>query len=69
MTVKELRELLLQAPDDLEVIISKDAEGNLFKPVAELGFGTYQPATTWYGDFETSHVKEEWTAICIWPVN
>lgn len=35
MTVKELREKLTNLPDDMEVVMSKDEEGNDFKYLYE----------------------------------
>ena len=39
MTVKELIDRLAQYPPDLEVLVSRDAEGNGFSPLED--FGTY----------------------------
>ncbi len=35
MKVKELREIIKDLPDDMLVVVSKDAEGNSITPLAE----------------------------------
>lgn len=37
MTVKELKEILKDLPDNMEVILSRDEEGNAFHPLAGTG--------------------------------
>jgi hypothetical protein len=37
MNVKQLRNLLLDYPDDLEILIASDEEGNDLNPLVELG--------------------------------
>lgn len=50
MNVKELRDLLLTLPDDMEIILSKDSEGNNFSPLADYGDNSiYIPETTYSG--------------------
>ena len=36
MNVKNLKELIKDLPDDMEVIMSKDSEGNSFTPLCEI---------------------------------
>lgn len=50
MKVKELRELLVDASDDDEVVLSKDAEGNGYSPLAGGCLAIYVPETMWSGD-------------------
>lgn len=50
MTVETLREVLDGLPDDMPVILSKDAEGNGFSPLASAGPGRYEPTSTWSGE-------------------
>jgi hypothetical protein len=38
MTVKQLKEALETLPDDMQVVMSKDAEGNDFSPVDEIWY-------------------------------
>lgn len=39
MNVKQLRNLLLDFPDDLEILVASDQEGNRFNRLIELGTG------------------------------
>lgn len=38
MKVKKLKELLQSMPDDFEVVLAKDAEGNGYSPLADYLF-------------------------------
>jgi len=79
MNVKELREILKNVDDDVEIVIAKDGEGNDFSPLSGMATGEYQMITTWYGDFFGSEIigDEDYgqpgpnttKAICMWPVN
>ena len=77
MTVAELIFELQQYPGELQVVLSKDAEGNNFSPLAEMGPGVYEPDTTYSGDFTSEHhVVEQYgddeaamNSLCLWPVN
>jgi hypothetical protein len=74
MNVRELKELLEQFDDDLEVVLSKDEEGNSFAPLSEgytLGF--FFPDE---GDFVSDRDTEEddeintdgaSESVCLWP--
>ncbi len=77
MTVNELLKVLKRLPPTLEVVMSKDGEGNQFSPYDEYSLGIYTPESTWSGSFE-SHVQddngysikvEEPNAIVFWPMN
>lgn len=78
MTVKQLRELLTSYPEDVMIVLSRDAEGNLFSPLEEVNAGIYTDQTGYYGDFRIvqtlgqfniSHSPQENEAICFWPLN
>jgi len=81
MKVKDLIELLGTLPGDMEVIMSKDGEGNGFSPwCGDHSVGEYTPETTWYGEFsdseeddetgvETEIPVERQNAVVLWPVN
>jgi hypothetical protein len=77
VTVKELIELLQELPPDCQVILSEDAEGNGFSPLEGWNGGIYTPDSTWSGEYHvyaddegtTDIPREEWNAICLWPVN
>ena len=59
MLVKELIELLKTLPEEAEVIMAKDPEGNGYSPLSSVyGKGIYVPESTWSGDVYSS----EWTA-------
>ena len=51
MNVKELKEAIANLPDDMEVIMQKDSEGNGYSPlyVADPD-AVYVPETTWCGE-------------------
>jgi hypothetical protein len=71
VNAKTLRGLLSGVPDDWEVIVAKDAEGNGFSPLSGIGEGHYKPVTTWFGEF-LSHPDDHpppFNAVALWPVN
>lgn len=43
LTVKELRKILADIPDDTLVVLSGDSEGNEFSPLCGFSSGVYQP--------------------------
>jgi len=66
MTVKELKEKLKNYPDDMLIIMQKDAEGNGYSPLDSLGnTSIYIPEKPWYGEVYNT----DWTAdeACIEP--
>ncbi len=67
MKIRELIQLLQELPDDLDVVMSKDAEGNNFSPFTGLCPGKYIADNTWSGEF-TAELDEE-NAVCLWPTN
>lgn len=70
MKVKELREKLEDQPDEFDVVMSKDAEGNSYSPAADLEACQYIPETTYSG--ECPHPDDqtgENNAVLLWPVN
>lgn len=76
MTVRDLRLVLNQYDDTLEVVMSKDGEGNGFSPLADMGAGLYEPDSTWSGEFNTHNPegtrripKKRQNALCLWPTN
>lgn len=51
MTVKELRDMLVGLPDDMDVVMSKDGEGNSYSPLSDCNSNCiYIPDSTWSGD-------------------
>ncbi len=74
MTIKELIEILKGLPQDLPIILQKDAEGNGYSPLSGLGETWYVAETTWAGECYSDEDVEEFKdgaqkAVCFWPVN
>lgn len=85
MNVKELREVVANLPDDMEVILQKDAEGNNFSPLEGADPNSiYVSESTWSGDvystdwsaWDAGMDKEDWEefkknprALVLYPVN
>ena len=73
MNIKELKKILSEYPDDFEVIMSSDGEGNSFSPLADFGIGMYIPDTTYSGEiWMGDEIKEEdgkENCIVLWPTN
>lgn len=61
MKVKELIELLKKQDENLEVIASRDPEGNYFSPVSDrFDFGIYVPESLYYGEiYDELDIYEE----------
>jgi hypothetical protein len=60
ITVGELREKLTGLPDDMPVILEKDAEGNGFSPLSSVSTDErYEPDSTWSGEVRVS--EERWS--------
>jgi hypothetical protein len=78
MTVKELIEMLKDLPQDHQVIMSKDSEGNGFSPMAE-SFSRlmYVPDSTWSGEVLSEEDHKEYenegpfveNCVVLWPTN
>jgi hypothetical protein len=83
MTVMELIKKLNDLPSDAVVIQSRDAEGNGFSPVADVGIGRYEAENDWSGEMKLDKLTPELEkqgyseedvgdgpiAICFWPTN
>lgn len=68
---------------DIDVIMSKDGEGNHFSPWADYSVGRYAPDCTWAGQYaslesyEDEDPEDSWNpseedsvlVVCLWPVN
>lgn len=70
MTVKQLKERLAELPDDFEVIMQSDAEGNSYSPLSGLEGCRYEEETTWSG--EVVHPDDQEgpnNAVVLWPIN
>jgi hypothetical protein len=79
MKVSELIAELQKCEPDLEVVVSKDGEGNGYSPAIEAQSGYYDADTTWSGEFYGEEIvgDEDYSqpsekavgAVCIWPTN
>jgi predicted Abi (CAAX) family protease len=51
MKIIDLKKIIEHLPDDMEIIIQKDSEGNDFSPLSEVDDNCiYIPDSTWSGD-------------------
>jgi hypothetical protein len=79
MLVKDLIELLQTLPQDYEVIMSKDSEGNHYSPFHSFVLAQYIPDNTWSGEIVTEedqqyaeyHEPEPYVenSVVLFPVN
>lgn len=73
ITVGQLRAWLAHVPDDAPIVMSKDAEGNGFSPLAEAeSDARYVPESTWAGYVPCSDEDDpEGTerVVMLWPTN
>ena len=85
VTVKDLREFLAKMPDDMEVILQKDAEGNGYSPLSGADpNAVYIPDSTYSGevynmgwsasdacmtDDEWEEIKSKPRALILHPIN
>ena len=72
MTVGELKKALELWPDELPVVLSRDAEGNEHRPLFEVGHGYYEAEAEWYGHAtETADDAgpDAKLVVILWPVN
>ena len=76
MKVKDLKNLLAVYPDDFDVVLARDAEGNTFSPIFCVDSGFYKPNSSWSGRYtaedELAMQKGDPlknNAVCMWPVN
>jgi hypothetical protein len=77
MTIKDLLAALKGLPGDMQIVLSKDGEGNSFSPLEDIATGIYTANSTWSGDFTTwaddageEEIPEaDCNAVCFWPTN
>jgi len=69
MTVEELILELKTLPQDLIVIMSKDAEGNRYSPIVETDVAYYEADSTWSGERVESPGDGVVEAVFLWPTN
>ena len=59
MKIKELKEAITDLDDEMEVVMSKDGEGNSYSPLADCDQDAiYISETTWYGEVYST----DWSA-------
>lgn len=72
MNVKKLKSILKNLPDEMEVILAKDSEGNDYSPLADYHDNSvYIPHSTWNGEVldlswtaaDACMSEEEWDKI------
>lgn len=85
MNIKELKEAIKNLPDEMEVVLQKDSEGNGYSPLYGADpDSVYIADTSWYGDVysmdwtadDACMTKEEWDVIkskprtlILYPIN
>ena len=74
MTVGELITELAELPDDMPVVLSRDSEGNEFRPLADVSNGVYEPDGVYSGNVlaeedEDNASKNAYKAVLLWPIN
>lgn len=75
MKLRHLIEELQKYDPELEVVMSKDSEGNGFSPYADCGTDFYLPRNTWSGELGWDEEEDDgppegsYEVLCLWPVN
>ena len=85
MTIKELKEAIANLPDEMQVILQKDSEGNGYSPLAGADDNAvYIPETSYNGDVysldwtakdacmetkEWKKIKSKPKALILFPIN
>jgi hypothetical protein len=75
MKVKQLKKLLEKFPDNYEVVISSDGEGNSYSPLADAGETMYVADSTWSGEIRSEEDCKDFdedykeNAVVLWPTN
>lgn len=84
MNVKELKEAIQDLPDNMEIILQKDAEGNGYSPLEGANPDAVYVAETWYGNVysmdwtaddacmeeeEWEEIKNKSRSLILYPVN
>jgi len=74
MKIKDLIELLNKEDPEMNIIMSKDGEGNDYSPLAGIGDGLYVADSTWSGTVYNLDEKDEAgenfeKVIVLWPTN
>lgn len=65
LTVGELRDILADFPQDALVILSANADGDIYTPLELVEGGEYDPSSEIHGDFTATDDEEN--AVCLYP--
>lgn len=81
MRVGKLKEILNELDDSVLIVMSSDAEGNSYSPLAGWWEGIYVPDSTWsgsvydpddeeYGEYgEPEEAEDAEPCVVLWPTN
>lgn len=73
MNIGQLKYLIAELPDDLEIVMANDTEGNGYSPLDEAVNGRYIANSTWSGDVihpdGWNDYPDATPALVLWPVN
>jgi len=72
VNVKELREALKDYPDDMEVIIQEDPEGNGYSPLDDTEESWYETEVgeaIHPDDYDPEDYPDAVKVVVLWPVN
>lgn len=73
MKVKQLIEQLQKLPEDTEVWVSKDEEGNGFNPLEDIDYASVWFHSNWEFDYVAEEDKDEYPEdefkhiVVLWP--
>lgn len=73
MKIKDLIKELNSLPEDTEVWVSKDAEGNGFEPLGEVDYSSVWFHSNWEFDYVAEEDKDEYPKdefkyiVVLWP--
>ena len=62
MNVGELKQIIEELPDGLEVVMPSDAEGNNFSPLSELSLQKYLEHSDWSGELVSEEEDEAFSS-------
>jgi hypothetical protein len=68
MKVKELVEQLQNLPEECEVLLSRDGEGNSFSKLSDWSLGSIEEGAAAF-NVEVDHdADDDYNAVVLWPV-
>lgn len=70
MKVKDFIMYLERFNPELDIILSKDSEGNGFSPLHSVTHEMYIAESTWSGELATDDYENfKFNSIVLWPIN